>query len=92
MGSGEKKKKGKARKAVRQALTGVEEGKWDPRWIGGWIALAITVFVFEMWSLLDGNEATPPLTQVTVKWVPAAIIMAFIGWLAVHFGRRYLDK
>lgn len=66
--------------------------KWDPRWVAAWVVLAVTVFAFEMVSLLDGNNATPPLTQVTVRWVPAALVYAFVAWLAVHFYRRYRNK
>lgn len=66
--------------------------KWDLRWIAAWIVLALSVLFFELVSLLDGNEATPPLTQVVVQWVPGAVIMAFIAWLGIHFWRRIQNK
>jgi hypothetical protein len=66
--------------------------KWSPAWVAGWVVLALSIFAFEMLSLLDGNDATPPLTQVAVRWVPAAVVYAFVAWLAVHFWQSYRSK
>jgi hypothetical protein len=46
--------------------------------------------MYEVFSLLDGNPATPPLTQVILHWVPWWVTMPFLAWLLWHFGGGYL--
>lgn len=62
--------------------------KYNPLWVKVWVGLVGAAFLFEMGSLLDGNDATPPLTQVLLEYVGWVAPAAVGVWIAVHFWRR----
>lgn len=70
----------------------------DPatRWRTGFLALTALVIGLEVRAATDGNPATDPWTDLTVRHVPWELAL-FIGaggavWLIGHFGVRYIRK
>ncbi len=57
-----------------------------------WWAWGILFLVFEGLALLDKSVATQPLTVEVVEHFPWELTMTFIGWLAIHFGGRYIGR
>lgn len=66
---------------------------WERAWVSVWYGLIALLVGYELWSLLDRREATPPLTQVLVREVPWWVTLPFLVWLLAHFvvayGRQY---
>jgi len=65
---------------------------WDRVWVSIWYALIAAMVVYELWSLLDRREVTPPLTQVLVREVPWWVTIPFLIWLLVHFIVAYAGR
>lgn len=63
--------------------------KWDWRIVLAWVVFAIYGIVLEFFTLLDGNESTPPLTWVVIRYVPEVIGIGFVSWLLYHFTTEY---
>lgn len=57
-----------------------------------WLIWALIFMVLEGVALFDGNPSTLPLTEETVRRLPGEAVMAFIGWLMLHFYLRYRKK
>lgn len=70
----------------------VTPAKWDWRIVAAWAAFVIYGIVLELWTLGDGNAATPPLTHVVLKYVPEVVAIGFISWLLYHFATEYWKK
>lgn len=66
------------------------------RWRVAFLAVTAVALVMELWASLDNNPATDPWTDLIVAYVPAEVtalaIAGLAGWLAVHFGLRYLRR
>jgi hypothetical protein len=56
-------------------------------WI--WIIILGALVGYELIAVLDGSEATWPLTTVTITYVPWWATMPLLFWLVYHFGKRY---
>lgn len=64
--------------------------KWNEYYIIGWIVILTSLAVWELYAVFT-NSQDPPLTQVTVRYVPWWITMPFIIWLFIHFLVRYIN-
>jgi hypothetical protein len=62
---------------------------WDRLWVSVWYALIGLFVVYELYSLLDGRDQTPPLTHVLVREVPWWVTLPFLVWLLLHFVEAY---
>lgn len=56
-----------------------------------WLVLLGSALCYEFWCLLGHDNQTPPLTRVTIKYVPWYVTMPALGWLFYHFLVRYVD-
>lgn len=56
--------------------------RFSPWWLAGWAALLAAPLAFELYSLADHTSATPPLTQVIGRYIPA---VGFFASLTVTF-------
>jgi hypothetical protein len=74
------------------AGVGVTPAKWDYRIICAWIVWIALGAGLEFGTLLDGSDATPPLTWVLVRYVPEVIVVGFATWLVYHFAGEYWKK
>lgn len=63
---------------------------WDRAWVSIWYALIAIFVAYELYSLVDGRQETPPLTHVLVREVPWWVTLPFLGWLFVHFLIAYI--
>lgn len=65
-------------------------------WRVAFLGLTALVIGMEFWAAWDGNEDTDPWTDLIVAYVPdevfALVFTGLVGWLVVHFGRRYWRK
>lgn len=65
-------------------------------WRVAFLGLTTLVLGMELWAGFDGNASTDPWTDMLVAYVPAEVVFAAIGalalWLPVHFGIRYVRK
>jgi hypothetical protein len=60
------------------------------RWVvAAWASLWAAAVGLEMFTLLDGDPKTPPLTDVITAFIPEIIALAFFGWVFLHFLKRY---
>ena len=50
-----------------------------------WVVWALAGLVFEGVTLLSDNDKLRPLTYWIKRYVPHALIVSAIAWLAVHF-------
>jgi hypothetical protein len=66
--------------------------KWNKGAVKAWWALISVAVVYELFSLLDLSSATPPLTEVVTTIVPGFLIMGFLSWLYVHWGKTYVFR
>lgn len=64
--------------------------KWNEYYVVGWIVILASLAVWEVYALLTHGQ-DPPLTQVTVRYVPWWVTLPFLIWLFVHFLTRYID-
>lgn len=64
--------------------------KWNEYYVIGWIIILTTLTVWELYAVFT-NSQDPPLTQVTVRYVPWWVTLPFIMWLFVHFLVRYIN-
>ena len=64
---------------------------WTKAWVIGWILLTLGVGFYECWSIWGAGKHTPPLTHVTVRYVPWYVPMSFLTWLWLHFAIRYAN-
>lgn len=62
---------------------------WSKAGVWAWVAILIALAGYECWALLSGDMATPPLTRVTIKYVPWYVTVPFLVWLLIHFAVRY---
>lgn len=62
---------------------------WAKAGVWGWVAILVALAGYEFWCLLSGDMQTPPLTRVTIKYVPWFITIPFLTWLWIHFAIRY---
>jgi hypothetical protein len=51
-----------------------------------WIVWALVGLLFELATLAKPQDKLRPLTYWIRRYVPHALIVAAIGWLALHFG------
>jgi hypothetical protein len=58
-----------------------------PVW--AWLAWVLMFLVLESISIIDAAP-NDSLTQTVLHHVPGLVIVAFLGWLSVHFVRRVL--
>ncbi len=65
---------------------------WDRVWVSAWYALIALFVAYEVYSLVDGRDQTPPLTSVLVREVPWWITVPFLVWLLVHFVEAYFGR
>jgi hypothetical protein len=65
---------------------------WDRGWVIAWYVLIALLVLYEIWSVVDGRDTTPPLTRVIVREVPWWVTMPFLVWLVIHFGSRYAGR
>lgn len=70
----------------------VTPAKWDWRIVAAWFLFVIYGVVLELFTLLDGNATTPPLTWVVLRYVPETVAIGFISWLLYHFATEYWKK
>lgn len=52
-----------------------------------WALWVIAFLVLETYAIYD-HQPNDTLTQTTLHAVPPLVIVAFLGWLVIHFGRR----
>jgi|GEM_PF-1992776 len=64
---------------------------WSKWAVWLWVVILCCLGGYEFWDLLSGDLHTPPLTRVTVKFVPWWITLPFIAWLFYHFAVRYFS-
>jgi len=64
---------------------------WDHKYVIGWIAILTILAGYELWGVLGQDPYTPPLTQVTCRWVPWWVTLPFLTWLWLHFALRYAN-
>lgn len=64
---------------------------WNKAFVYGWVAILAILVGYELYAVLRGGQTDPPLTWVTVKYVPKWITLPFLGWLFTHFLTRYLN-
>ncbi|MCU1301727.1 MAG: hypothetical protein JWQ87_2011 [Candidatus Sulfotelmatobacter sp.] len=62
---------------------------WSRAALIGWAAIIFVLLGYELWCIFSGDKETPPLTYVTVRYVPWWVVMPFLFWLLVHFGVHY---
>jgi len=65
--------------------------RWDKAVVLGWVCLTAVVVAYELWCVLNGSTHTPPLTDVTVRYMPWWITIPFLTWLLMHFTIHYAD-
>lgn len=70
----------------------VTPAKWDWRIVLAWFVFVLYGIILEAYTLWDDNEGTPPLTWVTVRYVPEVIAIGFTSWLLYHFATEYWKK
>lgn len=56
-----------------------------------WFGLFFIVLGYEVYAGINPKHDIPMLTQVVVRYIPAPATLIFIGWLFVHFARRYYN-
>ena len=66
--------------------------KWDWRIVAAWVFFVAYGIVLEFWTVLDGSDATPPLTWVVLRYVPEVIAIGFTTWLVYHFASEFWKK
>lgn len=64
---------------------------WSLAGVIGWVVILVSLAGYEFWCLLSGDMATPPLTRVTIKYVPWYVTIPFLIWLLTHFAIRYAN-
>lgn len=64
---------------------------WAKAAVWGWVAILTILAGYELWDVFGKDPYTPPLTQITVKYVPWWVTLPFIVWLLVHFSLRYFN-
>lgn len=64
---------------------------WDKWWVVGWVLILLGFCFYEFWAGFGPGKATPMLTQVVVRYVPAYVTLPFIAWLFIHFTLRYFN-
>jgi hypothetical protein len=58
---------------------------WDRVWVSVVYGLIGAVLAYEIWSLIDRNPRTPPITQIFVRESSPWLVLPFLWWLAIHF-------
>ena len=62
-------------------------------WISSFVAVTAAAVGMELWAVLDRSKDTVPWTDLTVRFVPAAVTTAAVGWLVAwlpgHFRHVY---
>lgn len=65
-------------------------------WIAGFLGVTAGALTAECWASWDTDPDTVPWTELIVTYVPDElalfVIVGLIGWVPVHFVRRYRRK
>lgn len=64
--------------------------KWHEYYVIGWLVILGVLAAWELYAVFT-NAQDPPLTQLTVRYVPWWVTMPFIIWLFIHFLVRYAN-
>lgn len=64
---------------------------WSKLAVIGWVIILTVLAAYEIWCLVSGDPHTPPLTRVTIKYVPWYVTLPFLTWLLIHFIVRYFN-
>lgn len=62
---------------------------WSKAALFGWLGILVTLVGYELWCVLSGDKATPPLTDAVVRYIPWYVTVPFLIWLLLHFVIRY---
>ena len=65
---------------------------WDKAYEWGWVAILAILAGYELWAVAHGKKSNdPPLTWLTIRYVPWWVTMPFLTWLWMHFAIRYAN-
>ena len=61
---------------------------WNKAFVWGWVAILGILITYELYAVCTHSN-DPPLTDVTLKYIPWWLVMPFLTWLWLHFGTQY---